>query len=241
MAVIQYLRDMNVCSVLVRLGLAMFFGGLMGIERAQKRRPAGMRTYMIVCVGAALAMMIGQYESVMLDTQWVEIAAQGGTKADVSRIAAQVINGIGFLGAGIIMVTDRREVTGLTTAAGIWTTACLGIAIGAAFYEVLPMAALMIMLTLRGFPLLEKMAKRRSKRMRFFVEFTSLSDIGEIIGCLKKMGVKIEQIDLERNTFKKDLKHPNAVFFIELRKKSYHAQVIEQIEKLEIVNTAYEM
>lgn len=214
MAVIQYLRDMNVCSVLVRLGLAMFFGGLMGIERAQKRRPAGMRTYMLVCVGAALAMMIGQYESVMLDTQWAEIAALGGSKADVSRIAAQVINGIGFLGAGIIMVTDRREVTGLTTAAGIWTTACLGIAIGAAFYEVLPMAALMIMLTLRGFPLLERMAKQRSKRMRFFVEFTSLSGIGEIIGCLKKMGVNIEQIDLERNTFKKDLKHPNAVFLL---------------------------
>lgn len=238
---LYYLREMNICSVAVRLGLAVFFGGLIGLDRSQKRRPAGMRTYMIVCVGAALAMMIGQYEAVMMDTQWAELAVQSGAKADAARIAAQVINGIGFLGAGIIMVTDRREVTGLTTAAGIWTAACFGIAIGAAFYEVLPIAAFMILITLRGFPALEKGARRHSKHMKFFVEFLSLSDIGEIIACLKETNVKIEQIDLERNTFKKDLKHPNAVFFISLEKNTHHREIIEKVENLETVNTVFEM
>lgn len=238
---LNYLREMNIYSVLLRLALAMFFGGLIGLERAQKRRPAGMRTYMIVCIGAALALMIGQYEMVMMDTQWANAAAAIGAKADVSRIAAQVINGIGFLGAGIIMVTDQREVTGLTTAAGLWASACFGIAIGAAFYEVLPVAALMIVLTIRGFPLLERKAILHSKHMKFFVEFTSLSDIGEIISCLKQSGIRIDQVDLERNTFKKDLKHPNAVFFVSLEKRVPHAELIRKVEKLETVSTVYEM
>lgn len=238
---LNYLREMNMVSVLLRLALAMFFGGLIGFERAQKRRPAGLRTYMIVCIGAALAMMIGQYETVMMQSRWAELVAQSGSKADASRIAAQVINGIGFLGAGIIIVTGRREVTGLTTASGLWASACFGIAIGAAFYEVLPFAALMIILSIRGFPLLEKKAMIYSRYMIFFVEITSLSDIGEIITCLKTLNIKIDQVDLERNAFKKTLKYSNAVFFVSLEKRVPHSRIIAEIEKLETVNAVYEM
>lgn len=237
MKALDYWREMNISSVLLRLILAMFFGGLVGLERAQKRRPAGMRTYMIVCMGAATAMMIGQYESVILDS-WGNVQA---AKADASRIAAQVINGIGFLGAGVIVVTDRREVTGLTTAAGLWASACFGIAIGAAFYEVLPVAAFMIFLTVRGFPILEKRAMLYSKHMIFFVEVTSLGGLGEIIACLKKTGVQIDQVDLEHHRFKKTLKHSNAVFFVSLKKKIPHWKIIDEIEKLETVSTVYEM
>lgn len=238
---LNYLREMNMVSVLLRLALAMFFGGLIGLERAQKRRPAGLRTYMIVCIGAALAMMIGQYEAVMMNTGWAELAAQSGAKADASRIAAQVINGIGFLGAGIIIVTNRREVTGLTTASGIWVSACFGIAIGAAFYEVLPFAAFMIILSIRGFPVLEKRAMVYSKHMILFVEFASLRDIAEIITCLKTLDIKIDQVDLERNTFKKTLKNSNAVFFVSLKKRVPHSRIIAEVEKLETVNIVYEM
>lgn len=87
--------------------LAMLFGGLLGLERGRKRRPAGCRTYMLVSLGAALTMLLSQYEAVMLSTQWAATAAEVGLRTDVSRFGAQVINGIGFLGAGTILVTGR--------------------------------------------------------------------------------------------------------------------------------------
>ena len=129
LSVFDYLRELNMASILVRLLMAMLVGGLIGMERGRKRRAAGFRTYMLVCVGAALTMLLGQYQSVILELS--------GTvaRADVSRYGAQVINGIGFLGAGTIMLTGRKEVKGLTTAAGLWACACMGLAIGSGFYE----------------------------------------------------------------------------------------------------------
>ena len=97
---LNFLREMNFVSVLLRLVLAMLFGGFIGLERERKRRPAGFRTYMLVCLGAALTMLLSQYESFMVTHDWHEAAAQIGLRTDVSRFGAQVINGIGFLGAG---------------------------------------------------------------------------------------------------------------------------------------------
>ena len=99
MELLNYLRELNVASVLVRLLLAMFMGGLVGVERGRKRRAAGFRTYMLVCMGAALTMLLGQYQAVRF-----------GFGSDVTRYGAQVINGIGFLGAGTIVLTGRKEV-----------------------------------------------------------------------------------------------------------------------------------
>ena len=127
----DYLRQFNLLSVVVRLLAAMLFGGMLGIDRAKKGRAAGFRTYMFVCLGAALAMLLSQYEHAMLAGRWAEKALDVGIRTDVSRFGAQVINGIGFLGAGTILVTDRQEVKGLTTAAGLWASACMGLAIGA--------------------------------------------------------------------------------------------------------------
>ena len=104
------LRQLNFASLLFRLALAMFFGGMIGMERERKRRPAGFRTYMLVCLGATLTLLLSQYESLMLDTVWAARAAEVGIKTDVSRFGAQVINGIGFLGAGTVIVTGRQEV-----------------------------------------------------------------------------------------------------------------------------------
>lgn len=115
-----YLRELNTASVLLRLTLAMFLGGMIGLERGFKGRPAGFRTYLIVCLGAALTMLLSQYHYVMMETAWAELAVSIGVRTDVSRFGAQVINGIGFLGAGTIIVTGRQQVKGLTTAAGLW-------------------------------------------------------------------------------------------------------------------------
>ena len=132
---LDYLRELNIWSVMLRLTVAMVFGGLIGLERGRKGRAAGFRTYMVVCLGAALTMVMGQYEGYMLTEVWNEVVSKTDARADVSRFGAQVINGIGFLGAGTIIVTRKQEVKGVTTAAGLWASACVGLAIGAGFYE----------------------------------------------------------------------------------------------------------
>ena len=106
---IQYLRELHFASVVVRLALAMLLGGCIGLERGRKRRPAGFRTYMLVCLGAALTVLLSLYEFTMVTGPWSDICAEIGIKTDVSRFGAQVINGIGFLGAGTILVTGRQQ------------------------------------------------------------------------------------------------------------------------------------
>ena len=104
---------------LLRLSVAMLCGGVIGVERGRKRRPAGFRTHMLVCIGAALAMLISQYLTMIVEINWSSLVSFEGQKyTDASRLGAQVINGIGFLGAGTIIVTGQQEVKGMTTAAG---------------------------------------------------------------------------------------------------------------------------
>ena len=117
------LRDLNILSVFVRLVLAMLFGGNIGFERGIRQRAAGLRTHMLLCVGASSTMLVSQY-----------IYASYGV-GDPARLSAQVISGIGFLGAGTIIVTRRNQIKGLTTAATLWATACMGLAVGVGFYE----------------------------------------------------------------------------------------------------------
>ena len=103
------LRQMTPESVLFRLALAMLFGGMIGMERGRKGRAAGFRTYMLVCLGSALTMLLGQYEYEMLRSSWAAVAEKVGPRIDVGRFGAQVINGISFLGAGTIIVTGRQD------------------------------------------------------------------------------------------------------------------------------------
>mgnify|MGYP001027887749 CR=1 FL=1 len=103
--------------------LTLTIGGMIGLERGSKNQSAGFRTYMLVCLGAASVMMTNQYICDHFES------------GDPSRLGAQVISGIGFLGAGTIIVTKRNQVRGLTTAAGLWSSACLGLAVGIGFYE----------------------------------------------------------------------------------------------------------
>ena len=119
-----YLREINTISIIIRLTLATICGGILGAERGRKKRPAGFRTHILVCIGAAMIMITSQYMSDIL-----------GMTGDASRMGAQVISGIGFLGAGTIMVVGKNEVKGLTTAAGLWACACMGLAVGIGFYE----------------------------------------------------------------------------------------------------------
>ena len=148
------LAGMELLSVIARLSLAALFGGLLGLERERKNRPAGLRTYLIVCVGAALTVLLSEYEQWMLSTHWAA-AAGSAVQIDISRLGAQVINGIGFLGAGTILVSSRKKVRGLTTAAGLWASACMGLAVGAGFYTCVWAGFVLIYLAMYLLPRLE--------------------------------------------------------------------------------------
>jgi putative Mg2+ transporter-C (MgtC) family protein len=119
---LKTLQQFNEISVVIRILLAMILGGCIGLEREKNKRPAGFRTHILVCVGACMTALIGLFV-------WNKIS---GT-SDPLRISAQVISGIGFLGVGTILVKEHDHITGLTTAAGLWATATIGIACGCGF------------------------------------------------------------------------------------------------------------
>ena len=228
------LRELSVLSVFLRLTLAMIFGGFIGFERARKRRAAGFRTYMLVCLGAALTMLLGQYEYQMLTGPWAAVAAEIGTRVDVARFGAQVINGIGFLGAGTIIVTGRQEVKGLTTAAGLWASACMGLAIGAGFYECVLLGFVLIFLCVHLLPAVENFLMENARNMGIYIEFQSLDDVGAIINCIKSHDVQIYEVDIDRGR-KENMRNPNAVFSIRLNQKQPHSALMASLSSLDHV------
>ena len=238
MDVFGYLRELNTASVLLRLTLAMFLGGMIGLERGFKGRPAGFRTYLIVCLGAALTMLLSQYNYVMMDTAWAETAALAGVRTDVSRFGAQVINGIGFLGAGTIIVTGRQQVKGLTTAAGLWASACMGLAVGAGFYECVLLAFVLIFASIRLLPHLETYIIENARNMNIYVEFESIDDIGAILTQVKAQEVQIYSVELHRG---REEKRPSATLFVRLHQRRTQERVLAGIAELESVYVIEEL
>ena len=140
LSIFNGLRDITSVSVAVRMALAFLCGAIIGLERSFKNRPAGFRTHILVCVAACIAAMTGLYIYLNL-----------GLTADISRIGAQVVSGLGFIGAGTIIVTKNRTVKGLTTAAGLWTADIIGLAIGFGFYEGGIIATILVLITMTYF------------------------------------------------------------------------------------------
>ena len=138
------LRDLRFAAILFRMILALLCGGVIGIERSYKNRPAGFRTHILLCSAAAVASMTGIY-----------LYTGAHLPADLSRIGAQVISGLGFIGAGTIIFTGKKSIKGLTTAAGLWATGIIGLAIGAGYYEGAVIAACLVLITQILIPILE--------------------------------------------------------------------------------------
>ena len=228
------MREMSLTAVLVRLTLAMLLGGLVGLERVRKRRPAGIRTYMLVSIGAALTMVMGQYHDAMLSTFWAEAAQITGINPDIARFSAQVINGIGFLGAGTVIVTGKQEVKGLTTAAGLWASACVGLAIGAGFYECVVPAFLLITLCNLILPYIEAAIIENALNMNVYVEFDSLDHFSDIISCIKSMDTHIYEVDIERG-YKDHYLYPSATISMGMKQRKMHAKLILTMSELECV------
>lgn len=238
---LAYLREFNMVSVALRLCLAVFCGGLIGLERERKRRAAGFRTYMLVALGATLAMLLGQYSLAMLDSWGVGFPADFSPKTDVGRLGAQVINGIGFLGAGTVIVnTDKQQVKGLTTAAGLWACGCMGLAIGAGFYECVVISVTLIFLCMRLLHHVEGRMVGASRNMNLYIEFGSMDDVGPIILALKAQGAQIYEVELSHGR-KEQFQDPSAVISLRLREKLPHPRLIAAMMDLECVRVLEEI
>ncbi len=155
------------CQILVRCVLAILIGALIGSERARHGRAAGMRTHIVVCLGAVLTSLCSLFVDDAL-----------GNQGDLLRMSAQVISGIGFLGTGMIILKNNNTITGLTTAAGVWTTAIIGIALGFGFYVgALTVAALLLI----AIVLFAKLERRRKTADVFYVEIDDMYQTNALV------------------------------------------------------------
>ena len=182
--IIAFLRDFNIWTVLIRLTLCVLVGGIIGVERGRQGRAAGMRTHILVCMGAALVTMMGFY-----------ITQELKLDGDPMRIAAQVVSGIGFLGVGTIMLKGRFQITGLTTAAGLWCAATIGLALGAGFYEGALGVFIFTIATVSFLHKLEYKFIKRYRRFGIYVEITSdklvRTTIDEISGMFNITDIQV--------------------------------------------------
>ena len=171
----KMMTQFNEVSVIVRIFLAMLLGGGIGMEREKSKRPAGFRTHILVCVGSCMTALIGLFA-------WHEL----GNMSDPLRISAQVVSGIGFLGVGTILVKEHDHITGLTTAAGLWTTAAIGIACGFGFYLGAVLGALMVALTSAILFKLEARGRKKNRKLMLYAEVVGTDKLNEYIDWLNE-------------------------------------------------------
>lgn len=190
---LEALRDINVLSTFVKMLCAMLCGGAIGLEREYKRRSAGFRTHILICLGACMTAMTGQYIVIILHYS-----------SDMARLGAQVIAGIGFIGAGAIIVTQKNQVRGLTTSAGLWATAVTGLAFGSGFYEGGILTTILILLAETVLSRLEYASHVRAKRRILYVEFTRRAALDFILSEMKSRGDQIEDIEMTQDAESKE-------------------------------------
>lgn len=211
-----------------RLLLACILGGLIGYERESMNRPAGFRTHILVCLGSAL---------VMLTSQYIFEQYKGITNIDPARLGAQVISGIGFLGAGTI-IREGASVKGLTTAASLWAVSCVGIAAGIGFYEGAIVAALVIYITLIMLKRLERNFAKKRQLSILYIKTNNLPGQLGTIGCtLGRYAITIKNIEFLNN---EDDDDALIKFLVKIPGNVKKKKIISEIQGIEGVSKVYE-
>ena len=187
-------RELTYLSMTIRVLLSILLGGMVGLERGLKNRPAGLRTYMLVCLGACIVMITNQYV--------YQIYGVG----DPVRMGAQVISGIGFLGAGTIIVTVRNQIKGLTTAAGLWASACVGLALGIGLYEVAVLGSVCIFIILTLLHELDFRMRRSTKLVEVYVELKKSVPVGTFLEFARSNDIEPSNLQMQlENTTETDV------------------------------------
>lgn len=200
------LRDMTFLSVTVRMLFAMFCGGLIGIEREYKRRPAGFRTHILICMGAAMTTLTSQYLYLCM-----------GYYTDLARLGAQVIAGIGFIGAGTIIVTKQQRVKGLTTAAGLWVAAIVGLTIGAGFFEGGFFVTLLVLSAELLFVKLEYRFLNNAHEKIYYMEYSDKECLETILSIFKENDIRVLNMEITRAE-ESEKHNASAIFYIRIKK-----------------------
>ena len=221
------LREVTYLAVVLRIFAAVLIGGILGMERGMKNRPAGLRTYMLVCVGACVIMLTNQF-----------IFQSAGT-GDPVRMGAQVVSGIGFLGAGTIIVTRRNQIKGLTTAAGLWSAAGVGLALGIGFYEAAIAGTLAVFVVMTLLQKLDNKLHRRSKQLEAYIELSSIS-LGDFLRTMREENVEVSDVQREYGEEESDgvrayiatLKGKKRLSHTELMEKILAIPGVEFVEEL---------
>lgn len=216
---IEILSEINVISIFVRMVLAMILCGVIGIERGIKNRPAGFMTYLLVGCGSTLIMITNQY----IADKYVGI--------DPTRMAAQVVSGIGFLGAGTIITTSKREIRGLTTAAGLWAAAAVGLAIGIGFYSAAVIGTVLIMLSLIWLKKIDAYVKTHARVIEIYLEYNREFLMKKLLDYFEEQ--QYELFDMEIGKVKTlDGELGNLNFMLDLKQKVNHGILISRIEDI---------
>ncbi|MDR1786785.1 MAG: MgtC/SapB family protein [Spirochaetaceae bacterium] len=221
-------HGINLVSVLVRSVLASVLGGLIGFERGKKNRPAGFRTYMLVCFGSAVVMMTNQY------------VYQVHALTDPTRLGAQVISGIGFLGAGSIIVTGHSQVKGLTTAAGLWAAACIGLAVGVGFYSMAIIGGIMIYIIMAGMGRIDTQIRETSRLVVVYLELGKNHAFSDFLTFARENDLEISDVQIEEN---KLLKNDAicATMVVKTLARHTRTQMLDIIRKAEGLNFVEEI
>lgn len=230
------LSEFTFTSVLFRLLLAAIAGGIVGYGRSQKNQTAGLRTFIIVCVGASLATLLADYEYEMLLGEW---ATGASVKYDAARYSAAVISGIGFLAAGSIVRAAHQQISGLTTAIGMFVCVCMGIAIGVGFYSVVVGLLLILLFVLEGMYYFESAFKRRTRNLTMLVRYEDLMDIDQILDAVKAQGAEVREFEIETPEPGNDR---SAVLWLKLStKNSSHSGILSSVAELSCVVSVQEL
>ena len=222
------LQELNIGSIFFRLALAVLLGGIIGLERGIKGRAAGMRTYMLVCLGSALVMITNEYLFMLFPG------------SDPARMGAQVISGIGFLGAGTIIITRDRQVRGLTTAASLWASACMGLAIGVGFYAGALIGMLFIFFVTTGMHKLDTRLLSKARTVDIYVELKESSDIYKLLDGIRDTGTKVTYMEVVRPRY--DAQNQSALLLsLYLPMRKLHYELLAEFNEIEYVSFAEEV
>ena len=215
-------RELNLWEVFIRIFLSMILGGIIGIDRSLKNRPAGMRTHMLVSIGACLVMLINQY------------IYQEFKTSDPARMGAQVVSGIGFLGAGTIIISHHRKITGLTTAASLWASASVGLSLGIGFYEAALIGGAAIFASVSLLLNLDDKIDKLQKDIEIYVELHNGCTLKDFLHLMYHNGYKVSQVQMPDN----NIKSKHITMFTCLIKSD---ERIFQTHLIEVLENAYEV
>lgn len=222
------MKEWSVLSIVLRLLFSVIIGTVIGIDRGMKRRGAGIKTHVLVCMGATLVMITGQF---------IQLNYEG--TMDVARLGAQVISGVGFLGVGTIVVTGHNQVRGLTTAAGLWLCACVGLALGIGFMEGVITSLILTVFTFKILTKVDQWMIKYATILDLYVEFETNKGVSLLVNELHKREIPINSFEIGKSKIKGE--GPNAIISIEVKHQKERDSIMGQLRGMNYVKYMEEL